>query len=69
MNTKASHWHKIPFPLYDDIHFLVHGVVATGAGAFHVGSHSVAMAWQAPQAPANCDVISSHNQIWLTYAA
>ncbi|KAF8229798.1 hypothetical protein L208DRAFT_1177188, partial [Tricholoma matsutake] len=35
MNPKASCWHKTPFPLHDDIHFLVHGVIATGAGAFH----------------------------------
>jgi hypothetical protein len=26
-----------PFPLYDDILFLVDGTVATGAGAFHAG--------------------------------
>ncbi|KAF8222659.1 hypothetical protein L208DRAFT_1160142, partial [Tricholoma matsutake] len=35
MNPKASRWCKTPFLLYDDIHFLVHGVIATGAGAFH----------------------------------
>jgi hypothetical protein len=26
-----------PFPLYEDIYDLVHGVIATGAGAFHAG--------------------------------
>ena len=38
MNPKASRWRKTPFPLYDDMHFLVHGIVATGAEAFHAGS-------------------------------
>ncbi|KAJ6617652.1 hypothetical protein B0H10DRAFT_1721358, partial [Mycena sp. CBHHK59/15] len=28
---------KKPFPLYDDLAYLVKGIVATGAGAFHAG--------------------------------
>ncbi|KAF8056485.1 Myb/SANT-like DNA-binding domain-containing protein, partial [Lyophyllum atratum] len=34
-HKKAERWRKTPFPLYDDIHYLVSGIVATGAGAFH----------------------------------
>jgi len=34
----AKKWRKKPFPLYDDILFLVDGKVATGAGAFHAGT-------------------------------
>ena len=32
---KADQWHYTPFPLYDQIEYLVKGVIATGAGAFH----------------------------------
>src|ERR1700761_2208858 len=30
-------WRSKPFPVYDDIQFLVEGTIATGAGAFHAG--------------------------------
>ena len=30
-----KHWRNTPFSLYDDIHFIVDGVVVTGAAAFH----------------------------------
>ncbi|KAJ6510774.1 hypothetical protein C8R45DRAFT_965150 [Mycena sanguinolenta] len=36
----AKKWRKTPFLLYDDISFLVDGIVATGAGAFHAGGSS-----------------------------
>ncbi|KAJ7763295.1 hypothetical protein B0H16DRAFT_1883690 [Mycena metata] len=39
-NSKAKRWRKTPFPLYDDILYLVEGIVATGAGAFHGGGAS-----------------------------
>ncbi|KAJ7659059.1 hypothetical protein DFH06DRAFT_1406054 [Mycena polygramma] len=32
---KFKRWRKTPFPLYDDVLYLVEGIVATGAGAFH----------------------------------
>ncbi|KIK73206.1 hypothetical protein PAXRUDRAFT_21115 [Paxillus rubicundulus Ve08.2h10] len=31
-------WRKSPFPLYNDILYLVDGIVATGATAFHAGN-------------------------------
>ena len=36
-HPNAARWRMTSFPLYDDIHFLVNGIVATGAGAFHPG--------------------------------
>jgi len=36
-HKKAAHWRNTPFPLYDEMSYLVDGVVATGAGAFHAG--------------------------------
>jgi len=36
-HRKAAHWRNTPFPLYDEMSYLVDGVVATGAGAFHAG--------------------------------
>ncbi|KAJ7745907.1 hypothetical protein DFH07DRAFT_711778, partial [Mycena maculata] len=36
-HPKAARWRRTPFPLYDEILYLVDGVVATGAGAFHPG--------------------------------
>ncbi|KAJ7816476.1 hypothetical protein B0H13DRAFT_2460060 [Mycena leptocephala] len=33
----AEKWKTTPFPLYDDILYLVDGIVATGEGAFHPG--------------------------------
>ncbi|KAJ7733225.1 hypothetical protein DFH07DRAFT_725645, partial [Mycena maculata] len=32
-HPKAARWRRTPFPLYDEILYLVDGVVATGAGA------------------------------------
>ncbi|KAJ7735178.1 hypothetical protein B0H16DRAFT_1731442 [Mycena metata] len=37
-HENAKKWRKKPFPLYDDIMFLVDDKVATGAGAFHAGA-------------------------------
>jgi hypothetical protein len=37
-HESAKKWQKTPFPLYDDMHYLVAGIVATGAGAFHAGA-------------------------------
>ncbi|KAJ7758440.1 hypothetical protein B0H14DRAFT_2252934, partial [Mycena olivaceomarginata] len=34
----SKHWQTTPFPLYDDMLFLVDGIIATGAGAFHTGT-------------------------------
>ncbi|KAG5652135.1 hypothetical protein H0H81_006172 [Sphagnurus paluster] len=36
-HPSANRWRTTTFPLFDDIHFLVNGIVATGAGAFHPG--------------------------------
>lgn len=36
-HRKAAQWKNTPFPLYDEMSYLVDGVVATGAGAFHAG--------------------------------
>ena len=36
-HKKAAQWRHTPFPLYDETQYLVKGVVATGAGAFHAG--------------------------------
>jgi len=36
-NRKTKKWRNKPFPLYDELYILAHGVVATGAGAFHPG--------------------------------
>jgi len=36
-NRKAKKWRNKPFPLYEELYILVHGVVATGASAFHPG--------------------------------
>src|ERR1700743_790714 len=30
-------WRSKPFPIYDDMVFLVEGTIATGVGAFHAG--------------------------------
>ena len=37
MHKKATCWKSTPFPLYDEVLYLVHGIFATGAGAFHPG--------------------------------
>ncbi|KAJ7466259.1 hypothetical protein B0H11DRAFT_2284693 [Mycena galericulata] len=37
-HPNAKRWRKTPFPLYDDLAYLVDGIVATGAGAFHAGA-------------------------------
>ncbi|KAJ7506501.1 hypothetical protein B0H11DRAFT_2272238 [Mycena galericulata] len=37
-HRNAKRWRKTPFPLYDDLAYLVDGIVATGAGAFHAGA-------------------------------
>ncbi|KAJ7845891.1 hypothetical protein B0H13DRAFT_1908158 [Mycena leptocephala] len=34
----AKRWRKSPFPLYKGILYLVKGIIATGAGAFHAGT-------------------------------
>ncbi|KIL55164.1 hypothetical protein M378DRAFT_42800, partial [Amanita muscaria Koide BX008] len=34
-HPKAARWRKTSFPLYDKMYFLVDGIIATGAGAFH----------------------------------
>ncbi|KAJ6527228.1 hypothetical protein DFH09DRAFT_1328195 [Mycena vulgaris] len=34
-DPNAARWRNTPFPLYDEILYLVDGIVATGAGAFH----------------------------------
>ncbi|KAJ7878466.1 hypothetical protein B0H13DRAFT_1892632 [Mycena leptocephala] len=34
----AKRWRKSPFPLYEDVLYLVKGIIATGAGAFHAGT-------------------------------
>ncbi|KAF9233541.1 Myb/SANT-like DNA-binding domain-containing protein [Melanogaster broomeanus] len=36
--AKYYRWRKSPFPLYDDILYLVDGIVATGATAYHAGN-------------------------------
>ncbi|KAF8171127.1 Myb/SANT-like DNA-binding domain-containing protein [Pholiota molesta] len=36
-HPRAARWRTTAFPLYDDMHYLVHGVVATGDDAFHPG--------------------------------
>ncbi|CAK5270799.1 unnamed protein product [Mycena citricolor] len=36
-HPKASKWQSTPFPLYEDMLYLVDGIVATGEGAFHPG--------------------------------
>ena len=36
-HSKAWRWRDTLFPLYDQCEFLIKGVVATGAGAFHPG--------------------------------
>ncbi|KAJ7452560.1 hypothetical protein FB451DRAFT_1145210 [Mycena latifolia] len=41
-HPKSKRWRKSAFPLYDDIAYLVDGIVATGAGAFHAGGTSQA---------------------------
>ncbi|KAJ7223788.1 hypothetical protein C8J57DRAFT_1535928 [Mycena rebaudengoi] len=37
-HPKARKWRNTSFPLYDDILYLVDGIIATGAGAFHAGT-------------------------------
>ncbi|KAF7372348.1 MYB transcription factor 08 [Mycena venus] len=37
-HPKAAYWKENPFPLYNDVLFLVEGIVATGAEAFHAGA-------------------------------
>ncbi|KAF7314853.1 Myb-like domain-containing protein [Mycena kentingensis (nom. inval.)] len=37
-NKKYAKWRKKCFPIYDDVLFLVDGIVATGVGAFHAGA-------------------------------
>ncbi|KAJ7447667.1 hypothetical protein FB451DRAFT_1290103 [Mycena latifolia] len=39
-HPKSKRWRRSPFPLYDDIVYLVDRIVATGAGAFHAGGAS-----------------------------
>ncbi|KAJ7927106.1 hypothetical protein B0H13DRAFT_1861647 [Mycena leptocephala] len=34
----AKRWRKSPFPLYKGVLYLVKGIIATGAGAFHAGT-------------------------------
>ncbi|KAJ7448381.1 hypothetical protein FB451DRAFT_1533045 [Mycena latifolia] len=34
-HPKSKRWRKSPFPLYDDIAYLIDYIVATGTGAFH----------------------------------
>ncbi|KAJ7036435.1 hypothetical protein C8F04DRAFT_1258001 [Mycena alexandri] len=46
---KAKHWRKTPFPLYDNILYLVEGIVATGAGAFHAGASQTSTLTQSTQ--------------------
>lgn len=41
-HPKAKKWRTSRFPLYDEIAVLVDGIVATGEGAFHAGSDSLA---------------------------
>jgi len=36
-HPKAARWRVAPFPLYDEMHYLVNGIVATGADVFHPG--------------------------------
>ncbi|TFK64063.1 hypothetical protein BDN72DRAFT_775130 [Pluteus cervinus] len=36
-HPNMAKWRRTPFPLYDDMLFLVDGIVATGEGAFHAG--------------------------------
>ena len=36
-HSKAGHWRDTPFPLYDQCEFLIKGVIAMGADAFHPG--------------------------------
>ncbi|KAF8151548.1 hypothetical protein B0H34DRAFT_755712, partial [Crassisporium funariophilum] len=36
-HPNAERWRSAPFPLYDEIHILVNGIVATGEGAFVPG--------------------------------
>ncbi|KIL59134.1 hypothetical protein M378DRAFT_56114, partial [Amanita muscaria Koide BX008] len=31
----VTRWRKTSFPLYDEMYFLVDGIIATGAGGFH----------------------------------
>ncbi|KAJ7916916.1 hypothetical protein B0H13DRAFT_1870764 [Mycena leptocephala] len=51
-----------PFPLYDDMLFLVDGIIATGAGAFHAGAPAFnAGAHMQPTPSANISAISSQN--------
>jgi hypothetical protein len=37
-HPKAARWRKTSFPFNDEMYFLVDGIIATGAGAFHAGS-------------------------------
>jgi hypothetical protein len=48
--VKYYHWCKTPFPLYNDILYLVDGIVAMGAMAFHAGNPPAATATAATDA-------------------
>ncbi|KAJ7877174.1 hypothetical protein B0H13DRAFT_2668455 [Mycena leptocephala] len=57
-----TRWQTTLFPLYDDMLFLVDGIIATKVGAFHTGAPAFnASAHMQPTASANISAISSQN--------
>ncbi|KAJ7703618.1 hypothetical protein B0H17DRAFT_1127233 [Mycena rosella] len=50
-HNKARKWRNTPFPLYDEILYLVDGIIATGAGAFHAGGATQTMQSSQSQEP------------------
>ncbi|KAF5354104.1 hypothetical protein D9756_007273 [Leucocoprinus leucothites] len=49
--SRASYWHRHSFPCYDEMHYLIKGVVATGAGAFHPSETPVSSPVVVPSSP------------------
>ncbi|KAJ7717640.1 hypothetical protein DFH07DRAFT_761906 [Mycena maculata] len=54
-HPKAARWRTTPFPLYNDILYLVEGIVATGAGAFHPGAQTQSQTQTETQAETDVD--------------
>ncbi|KAF5346743.1 hypothetical protein D9756_010444 [Leucocoprinus leucothites] len=49
--SHASYWHRHSFPCYDEMHYLIKGVVATSAGAFHPSETPVSSPVVVPSSP------------------
>ncbi|KAG6895804.1 hypothetical protein C0992_012374 [Termitomyces sp. T32_za158] len=59
---RAAHWRITPFPCYDEMHYLVFGTVATGAGAFHPGETPVTSPYHLPSSPHGFSELNENSQ-------